>query len=63
MNPVADRPVRFDKLTIKDVERLVGRNADSVEVRKKWVTCFFGGRPGTDQAPAIADVSVSFKRW
>lgn len=53
----------FSRVSIKDVERMVGRTADHVEVRNRWVTCFFYGRTGTEKSPGTADVTVSFKKW
>jgi len=48
-----ERAVSFRRLTIADVETLVGRKADGVKIRGSWVVLYF----------AAPDVTVRFRKW
>lgn len=47
----------YENLTLADLEELLGRKPDAVEIRSKWVICTYGGQPG------YADVRFHFRKW
>lgn len=53
--------VSFAKLTIKEVEQLVGRKAVNVETKNKEVVLTFAGQLG--KSICSADTRVHIKKW
>ena len=59
-------PIDFSRLTISDVERLVGRKPHDVQVRGSWVVILFGSGNDLDEdgSPAMGSgLSFRFKKW
>lgn len=57
-----EKNMEFSRMTIGDVEALVGKKATHVEVRNKWITMTFS-HPATEKATLRADIHVSVRKW
>lgn len=58
--------IDYSRLTISDVERLVGRKPHDVQVRGSWVVVLFGSSKDLDNdgTPAMGSgLSFRFKKW